>query len=95
MGFKTLVRAGSSSFIYDFWLYAGKTEASVPDKYNHLQKCTQDVARLCEHLQGNIGHKFFFDNWFTTTDLLIYLKEIGVLAVGTDRENRLQGCPFE
>ena len=50
---------------------------------------------MCEHLQGNIGHKLFFNNWFTTTDLLIYLKEIGVLAVGTVRANRLEGWPLE
>ena len=36
MGFKILVRAGRSSFMYGFLLYTGKTETSVPDKYNHL-----------------------------------------------------------
>ena len=81
--------------MYDFLLYARKTEASVPNKYNHLQKYTQIVARLCEHLQGNIGHKLFFDNWFTTIDLLIYLKEMGIPAVGIVRVNRLQGCHLE
>ena len=95
LGFQNLVGVGSSGFMYDFFLYAGKTEASVPDKYNHLQKCVQVAARLCEHLQGNIRHKLFFDNLFTTTDLLIYLKEIRILAVGTVRANRSQGCPHE
>ena len=76
------------------FLYAGKTEASVPDKYNHLKKCKQVVALLYEHLQGNIGHKLFFDNC-KPIGLLIYLKEIGILAVGTVRVNRLQGCPLE
>ena len=94
-GFKNLVRAGSSGFMYNFLLYVGKTEASVPDKYNHLQKCAQVVAGLCKHLQGNIGHKLFFDNWFTTIYLLIYLKEMGILAVGTVRANRLKGCTLE
>ena len=28
-------------------------------------------------------------------DFLIYLKEIGILAVGTVRANRLRGCPLE
>ena len=57
----------------------------MPDKYNHLQKCAQLVARLCDYLQGNIGHKLLFDNWFITIEFLIYLKEIGILAVGTVR----------
>ena len=89
--FKNLVPAGSSGFMYDFLLYAGKTEASV----YHLHKRAQVVARLCEHLQGNIGHRLFFENLFTTIDLLIYLKEMRVLVVGTVRANRLQGCPLE
>ena len=62
------------------FLYGEKAKASVPDKYNHLQKFVQIVDRLCEHLQGNIGHKVFFDKWFTTIDFLIYLKEIGNLV---------------
>ena len=45
-----------------FFLYARKTEPSVPDKHNHLQESMQIVAHLCEHLQGNMGHKLFFDN---------------------------------
>ena len=81
--------------MYEFLLYTGKTETSVPDNYNHLQKCAQIVTRLCEHLHGNIGHKLFFENWFTTIDLLIYLKEIGILAIGTVWTNCLQGCPLE
>ena len=76
-------------------LYAGKTKASVPDKYNHVQKCTQVVVRLCQHVQGNIGHKLFFDNWFTTIELFIYIKETGILAVGAIWANLLQGFPLE
>ena len=67
----------------------------MPDKYNHVQKCAQVVARLCEYVQGNIGHKFLFDNWFTTIGLLIYIKENRILAVGTTWANRLPGCPLE
>ena len=78
-----------------FLSYAGKTEAFLPDKYNHFQKCAQVVACLCKYLQGNIGHKLFFDNWFTTIDPSIYLKVIGILVLVTVRANRLQDCPLE
>ena len=37
----------------------------------------------------------FFDNWFTTLDLLLYLKQKGILACGTIRANRLKGCPLK
>ena len=94
-GFKNHVRAGASGFMYDFYVYAGK-EASMdtPEQYKHLQKSSQVVARLCTHLPKEKNHKLFFDNWFTSLDLLHYLKKNGILACGTVRANRLEGCPL-
>ena len=57
------------------------------------KKSAQVVAKLCVDLPGHENFKLFFDNWFTTLDLLHYLKTVGILAVGTIRVNRLQGCP--
>ena len=37
----------------------------------------------------------YFDNWFSTLNLFLYLKQIGINAVGTIRQNRLQGCPLK
>ena len=34
----------------------------------------------------------FFDNWFTTLDLLQHFRSKGIHAVGTIRLNRLRGC---
>ena len=90
-GFKNLVRAGASGFMYDFFLYAGKNE---PDPESGLQKCAQVVSRLCKELPPNVRHKVFFDNWFTTLELMQHLKTKGLLAVGTIRANRLHGCPL-
>ena len=36
----------------------------------------------------------YIDNWFTTLDLLIYLKKSGIHCCDTLRANRLQGCPL-
>ena len=96
-GFKNLVRAGASGFMYDFYVYAGKdhNENANTTPYQHLQKCAQVVAKLSVDLPHNRGYKLFFDNWFTTLDLLLYLQRIGILAVGTVRANRLRGCPLE
>ena len=83
-GFKNLVRAGASGIMYDFYIYAGKNETVEEDvDFTDLQKSAQVVARLCQHLPHHTGHKLFFDNWFTTLDLLIYLKNKGILACGT------------
>ena len=92
-GFKNLVRAGSSGFMYDFYIYGGK-EPTEENEYSQLQKSAQVVARLCLDLPRQMGHKVFFDNWFTTLDLMLYLKEKGLLAVGTIRGNRVKGCPL-
>ena len=92
-GFKNMVRAGASGYMYDFYVYAGKDE---PDhEFQDLQKCVQVVAKLCKALSPNIGHKVFFDNWFSTLDLMQKLKKKGLLAVGTIRPNRLQRCPLK
>ena len=37
----------------------------------------------------------FFDNWFSTMELMHYMKDQGLLAIGTIRSNRLQGCPLQ
>lgn len=94
-GFKNLVRAGASGFMYDFYVYAGKDDRDGDDNYNELQNCAKVVARLAEHLPNNEGHKLFFDNWFSTLELFHFLKARGIWAAGTMRSNRLEQCPVE
>ena len=36
----------------------------------------------------------FFDNIFTSYDLLVHLKSLNIKATGTVRENRLKRCPL-
>ena len=76
-----------------FYLYGGE-ELQEQTPYSHLQKIAQVVAKLCVDLPGNVGHKVFFDNWFTTLDLMVYFKKEGTLAVGTIRINRTRVCPL-
>ena len=90
-GFKNLVRVGAGGFMYNFYLCGGK-ESNEVTAYSHLQKSAQVVAKLCVELLRHVWRKVFFDNWFTTLDLMIYLKKERLLAVGTIRSNRLQGC---
>ena len=79
--------------MYDFYLYAGKDEQKNDGpEISKLQKCARVFARLCDHLPKHSNHKLFCDNWFTTLDLLLYLKRIGIHVCGTVRSNRLQGC---
>ena len=92
-GFKNLVRAGSSEIIDDFYIYGGKVEQDpVTDGFENLQKSAQVVERLCKDLPHHANHKLFFDNWFSTISLFIYLKKLGIFACGTMRANLFQGC---
>ena len=70
-GFKNLVRADISGFMYDFFAYDGKNSAELDDgKSGHLQKCAQVLTKLCDDVPGHKNYKVFFDNWFATLDLL-------------------------
>ena len=85
-----MVRAGSSVFINDFYLYYGREEANEDSGYSHLQNSAQIVAKLCEAVPQHQGYIFYFDNWFISLELFIYFGRIGINAAGTIRANRLQ-----
>ena len=74
--------------MYNFYLYGGR-EPKEQTPYSHLQKSAQVVAKLSVDLPRNFGHKVFFDNWFTTLDLMMYFKKEGIFAVGTITGNRI------
>ena len=93
-GFKNLVRAGASGMINDFYIYDGKASVGEDSTYTHLQKSAQVVAKLCQGLPTHAGFKVCFDNWFSTLDLMRYLQERGILAIGTIRANRIKRCPL-
>ena len=69
-------------------MHGGKESNEVTPYSHHL------VANFCIELPKHVRHEVFFDNWFTTLDLIIYLEKEGLLAVRKIRSNRLQGCPL-
>ncbi len=90
MGFKNFVRAGKSGIIYDFFFYTG---AGSTGKKSCSAK--EVVLKLCEKVPKHCNYKIFFDNWFTTLELCIDLKDLGILSTATIRSNRLAGCPLK
>lgn len=88
------MRAGSSGMMYNFYIYAGKgTEERVDQQYKHLKKVQmlwQDCAKSCHAIKTTV----FFDIWFTTLDLMLYVQKEGNLSLGTLRSNRIQRCPL-
>lgn len=73
-GYKIWVRADSSGYVCEFQIYTGK---STIDKGKSLGgRVVQDFTRV---IVGKF-HKVYFDNFFTSIDLMISLKADGILA---------------
>ena len=84
-GIKVWVRADAiNGFVSDFDIYIGKEETTV------TQLGTKVVLKLCNYLPR--GHHIYFDNYFSSLDLLDKLLEKGLYACGTFRKDRV-GIP--
>lgn len=86
-GIKVWARCGNSGILYNFEVYTGKQK---DDK--EFGKVGAVVKRLVEHLPKNLGHKVYFDNLFTSINLIKYLKAEGIWSLGTICCNRLAGA---
>ncbi len=85
-GIKACVRADSNNgYIGDFSIYCGKSG----DPGVNLG--TRVVTGLSESLK-NKYHHLYFDNFFTSINLMETLLEDGIYACGTYRKNR-KGLP--
>ncbi|CAF1455356.1 unnamed protein product [Rotaria magnacalcarata] len=72
-----------SGICYDFIFYSAK--ANEP-QYGF---CTDIVLKLCETIPKMMNYKLYFDNYFTTIQLEVQLKKLGIFSIGTIRSNRL------
>ena len=53
------------------------------------------VVKLSESIpkhQNIQNYKLFFDNWFSSVQLMVYLTKEGILPLGTIRINRIPGA---
>uniref|UniRef100_A0A915IZ26 PiggyBac transposable element-derived protein domain-containing protein n=1 Tax=Romanomermis culicivorax TaxID=13658 RepID=A0A915IZ26_ROMCU len=88
-GMKIFSRCGVLGFVYDFFVFTGADKNPTEQA---LSASSNVVARLCTTLPKNVGHKVYFDNYFTSPDLLIYLYSQGIFALGTVPSNGLRGA---
>ena len=70
--FKNMVRAGSSWFMYGFYLYVEKKHTTSTENA-HLSTSSQSVVRLSLELQRHTQKILFFENWFLRLELVHYL----------------------
>lgn len=91
-GFKNFVLSGVSGFSYDFDIFAGAQSDTFPEGASNIGVSGNVVTRLATTIPKGQNHKIFFDNWFNSPKLQIYLQKNGLMPLGTVRLNRVKDC---
>ncbi|XP_055910782.1 piggyBac transposable element-derived protein 3-like [Eupeodes corollae] len=90
-GYKLLVLCDDKGFAYNFEVYSGTENADqfrLPDEPD-LGASSNIVVRLCRCVPRNKNYKVFFDNYYTSPELISYLAKIGIHSLGTVNKGRL------
>jgi len=90
-GYKVFVLSGVSGFSYDFDIFAGEQTNKMPDNCPTLSTSSNMVIKMAYTIPRQKNYKLFFDNWFTSLPLMVYLDKEGILPLGTARLNRIAG----
>ena len=85
-GVKVFTRCGVSGFVYDFFLYTGRV---MPPDNIDLGMSSNVVVKLTESLPKESIFLLYFDNFFSSINLLKYLKAHDIYCVCTFRQNRI------
>lgn len=57
-----------------------------------LGACSNVVVRLSQSIPDMQNYIVYFDNFYTSVGLLVYLRSRGIFSLGTVRANRLPNC---
>lgn len=87
-GYKMWMMCGSDGYPYNFEIYCGKEANRDGPLGSHV------VKTLLTPVSNKDQHVVFFDNFFTSYDLLRTLAADNIRACGTIRENRTGRCPL-
>jgi len=90
-GFKLWCLTSENGYLLQFLPYGGASTKRVEG----LPLGSEVVLYLLENVENPSFHKVFFDNFFTSYNLLVMLKEKGFFATGTVRENRISNCKLK
>lgn len=90
-GFKVFTRAGASGLMYDFEIYQRKGTCSETG----LGFSGDIVMALTSELPEGKNFKVYFDNWFSSLQLSVALKERQIFSIGTVRQYRMGKCPLQ
>lgn len=99
-GFKIFVRAGIDGMVYDFLAYSG--DCTFRNIHFSLYELSyfglgpKVVIALSSSIPKKPMSVIYFDNFFTTPELISYLRsEFGILSLGTLRKQHLRGCQID
>lgn len=90
-GYKNWMLSSSNGYCYNFDVYCGRNKSNDDD---HLPLGSKVVLNLVKEIESPANHVLYFDNFFTSHDLLKTLTEKDFKATGTIRENRTKKCPL-
>ncbi|KAL2076345.1 hypothetical protein ACEWY4_028046 [Coilia grayii] len=93
-GVKVYFLCGKSGLAYDFLIYQGATTELSDQSKKILGHGAAVVTHLCQRIQ-NPNHKLFFDNFFTTYNVLEVLSGKNIQAAGTARVCRFATPPLK
>ena len=90
LGYKQYVLSGIDGPIHNFEIHtvAIKPCTNQPD----LKASGNIVLSFLQNVPRFKWHKLYFDNWYTSVDLVKHLHNQGIACVGTVRANRLANC---
>ncbi|XP_050340699.1 piggyBac transposable element-derived protein 1-like [Bactrocera neohumeralis] len=90
-GFKLYVLCDSTGFAYKFEIFSGGPNILLQEEPD-LKSSANIVVRLLREVPRYQNHIVYFDNYYTTVPLLVYLRSQGILSIGTIRRNRIKNC---
>ena len=89
-GYNLYVLSGIDGLIHNFEIHTGAIQPcpNQPD----LKASGNIVLTLLQNVPHFKWHKLYFDNWYTSVDLVKHLHNQGIACVGTVCANRLPNC---
>lgn len=89
-GYKLWCLCSSSGYLYNFDTYCGKNEKTEGPL--GVRVITSLISSIPPDQYEK--HELFFDNFFTSHEIMCHLRKLKIKATGTIRENRTQKCPL-
>lgn len=93
-GYKLFIMSGVSGFAYNLEIYSGQENDPSLRLYNEpdIGPSSNVIVRLAYIIPFYLNYKLYFDNYYTSIPLMIYLRKRGIHSVGTVRRNRLKNA---